>query len=254
MSVEVAYPQRCRRELTAGLFREMESGVRTAGCYRDRVLSLEKSSRFDGTGSSIRVQRLEPVRPEHLIMPAHTRALIDRNVLTFATHREQLRALGQSTKKGILLYGPPGNGKTHTIRYLASNLPGHTTLIITAEQAGLLPEYFALARLMHPALLVIEYVYLLSRNREQMGTSCHEVLPNPILNPMDCLSDDADLFFVLTTNRPSRSSRRFAARPGRIDQTIEIRCRMRRTRKLVRSTPPGSTPPASRAEAAKRTG
>ncbi|XIA67779.1 AAA family ATPase [Bradyrhizobium sp. TZ2] len=40
--------------------------------------------------------------------------------------RGALRRSGQSTRKGILLYGPPGTGKTHTIRYLATNLPGHT--------------------------------------------------------------------------------------------------------------------------------
>ena len=56
----------------------------------------------------------------------------------FVGNRAALRELGQSTRKGILLYGPPGTGKTHTIRYLATNLPGHTTLIITAEQVGLL--------------------------------------------------------------------------------------------------------------------
>ena len=43
------------------------------------------------------------------------------------SNRPKLRELGQSTRKGILLYGPPGTGKTHTIRYLANNLPDHTT-------------------------------------------------------------------------------------------------------------------------------
>ncbi len=60
---------------------------------------------------------------------------------TFVNTRDQLRRLGQSTRKGILLYGPPGAGKTHTIRYLATHLAGHTTLIITAEQIGLLGAY-----------------------------------------------------------------------------------------------------------------
>ena len=46
--------------------------------------------------------------------------------------------LGLATKKGLLFYGPPGTGKTHTIHYLAGALPGHTTLLITAEQVGLL--------------------------------------------------------------------------------------------------------------------
>ena len=39
---------------------------------------------------------------------------------------------------------------------------------------------------------------------------------------MDGLADDADLLFVLTTNRPDILEPALAARPGRIDQAIEV--------------------------------
>ena len=110
-----------------------------------------------------------PVSRENVILPEATLKLLDRNILNFVENRPQLRKLGQSTRKGILLYGPPGTGKTHTIRYLASNLPGHTTLIITAAQVGLLGAYTNLARLLQPAMVVIEDVDLIARNRETMG-------------------------------------------------------------------------------------
>jgi ATP-dependent 26S proteasome regulatory subunit len=136
-------------------------------------------------------------------------------------HRAKLRQLGQSTRKGILLYGPPGTGKTHTIRYLASNLPGHTTLIITAAQVELLGAYTNLARLLQPAMVVIEDVDLIARDREMMGP-CEESLLNKLLNEMDGLKEDADILFVLTTNRPEQLEGALANRPGRIDQAIEI--------------------------------
>ena len=59
-----------------------------------------------------------------------------------------------ATKKGLLFYGPPGTGKTHTLHYLAGALEGMTTLLISAEQVGLLDEYVGLARL--PSMVVIE--------------------------------------------------------------------------------------------------
>ncbi len=95
-------------------------------------------------------------------------------MLGFVESRDLLRKLGQSTRKGILLYGPPGTGKTHTIRYLATNLPNHTTLIITAEQVGLLGAYMSLARLLQPTMVVIEDVDLIARDREDMGGPCEE--------------------------------------------------------------------------------
>jgi len=94
----------------------------------------------------VKVHRLRPVQREEVILPAKTLALLDRNVARFVDAREHIKRLGLAARKGILFYGPPGTGKTHTIHYLASHLPGHTTLLITAEQVGALDEYFRLAR------------------------------------------------------------------------------------------------------------
>jgi ATP-dependent 26S proteasome regulatory subunit len=157
-----------------------------------------------------------------VILPEATLKLLDRNVLHFVGSREQLRRLGQSTRKGILLYGPPGTGKTHTIRYLASNLPGHTTLIITAAQIALLPHYMSLARLLQPAMVVIEDVDLIARSRDEMEGPCEESMLNGLLNEMDGLKQDADILFILTTNRPEQLEGALAGRPGRIDQAIEV--------------------------------
>ena len=45
---------------------------------------------------------------------------------------------------------------------------------------------------------------------------------NKLLNEMDGLKEDADILFVLTTNRPEQLEGALAGRPGRIDQAIEI--------------------------------
>ena len=167
------------------------------------------------------VHKLPPVERANVILPEATLKLLDRNILNFVKHRAKLRQLGQSTRKGILLYGPPGTGKTHTIRYLASNLPGHTTLIITAAQVAFLGAYINLARLLQPAMVVIEDVDLIARTREMIGP-CEESMLNKLLNEMDGLKEDADILFVLTTNRPEQLEGALADRPGRIDQAIEI--------------------------------
>jgi ATP-dependent 26S proteasome regulatory subunit len=45
---------------------------------------------------------------------------------------------------------------------------------------------------------------------------------NRLLNEMDGLKQDADILFVLTTNRPEQLESALASRPGRIDQAIEV--------------------------------
>jgi len=202
-------------------FSELASAINAAPCYRGKILSLDRESGYRGESMGLKVHRLATVQREDMILPEPTLKLLDRNVLSFVGQRAQLRQLGQSCRKGILLYGPPGTGKTHTIRYLASNLPGHTTIIMTAAQIGILSQYMDLARLLQPSMVVIEDVDLIASDRNEMGP-CEEALLNDLLNQMDGLKEEADILFVLTTNRPETLESALAGRPGRIDQAIEV--------------------------------
>jgi ATP-dependent Clp protease adapter protein ClpS len=220
--IEIAVPVGVEgAEFVQRCFAELESAVNDARSYRGKVLSLDAAEDYGGRTRGVMVHKLPAVNREDVILPEATLKLLDRNVLSFVKDRPRLRRLGQSTRKGILLYGPPGTGKTHTIRYLASHLPDHTTLIITAGQIGLLAQYMNLARLLQPAMVVIEDADLIARDREKMG-ACDEVLLNRLLNEMDGLKQDADILFVLTTNRPEQLESALASRPGRIDQAIEV--------------------------------
>jgi ATP-dependent Clp protease adapter protein ClpS len=220
--VEIAVPQGADGEaLVKRCFAELEEAVHAARSYRGKIISLDSDSDYGGRMRGIQVHRLPPVDRQEVILPEPTLRLLDRNVLKFVGSRDSLRRFGQSTRKGILLYGPPGTGKTHTIRYLATNLPGHTTLIITAEQVAYISIYMNLARLLQPALVVIEDVDLIASDREDMGP-CEESMLNRLLNEMDGLKQDADILFVLTSNRPEALEAALAGRPGRIDQAIEV--------------------------------
>ncbi|MCA9175066.1 MAG: AAA family ATPase [Planctomycetales bacterium] len=205
------------------LFQRLQESVHTAESYRGKILSLEESEHaYSGEATGIKVHQLRLVEREQVILPQATLSLLDRNVIQFVRQREQLARFGQPTKKGLLFYGPPGTGKTHTIHYLARALPAHTTLLIAAEQVAILGEYMTLARLLQPSIVVIEDVDLIARDRAEMSSACEEVLLNKLLNEMDGLKQDADILFLLTTNRPEALEAALASRPGRIDQAIEF--------------------------------
>lgn len=223
MHVEIAVPPGEEgAALSRQLFDELEKLVKRATSYRGKVISLEQTDDYSGHAGSVRVHKLRSVSRDELILPLKTLQLLERNVSEFIKQRAQLRKLGMPLKKGLLFYGQPGTGKTHTIHYLASELPDHTTLLITAEQVGLLDHYFQLARFLQPSIVVIEDVDLIARSRESMGSACEESLLNKLLNEMDGLREDAEVIFVLTTNRPQQLEAAIASRPGRIDQAIEF--------------------------------
>src|SRR5205823_11899061 len=156
-----------------------------ARSYRGRVISLEAHHHAMGGGSSVKVHRLAKVNREDVILPQKALATLDRNVAGFMAARDELKSMRFQSRKGLLFYGPPGTGKTHTIHYLASQLPNHTTLLVTAEQVGLIDEYFRLARFLQPSMMVIEDVDLIARERTEMRTEFGEVLLNKLLNEMD---------------------------------------------------------------------
>src|SRR5204862_921974 len=138
-----------------------------------------------GGGSMVKVHRLARVNRDDVILPRKTLAMLDRNVAGFMMAREKLKALQFPARKGLLFYGPPGTGKTYTIHYLASQLPGHTTLLVTSEQVVFISEYFRLARFLEPALLIVEDVDLIARERTHMHGPGEEMLLNKLLNEMD---------------------------------------------------------------------
>jgi ATPase family protein associated with various cellular activities (AAA) len=223
VQVEIAMPTGERgAQFSQELFRDLELLVSKGRTYRGRIISLEAHIHPMGGGSMVKVHRLAKVSRDDVILPRKTLAMLDRNVTGFMAAREQLKSLQFQARKGLLFYGPPGTGKTYTIHYLASQLPNHTTLLVTAEQVGLLDEYFRLARFLQPSMMVIEDVDLIARERTRMHGAGEELLLNKLLNEMDGLREDAEVLFILTTNRPDQIEPALASRPGRIDQAIEF--------------------------------
>ena len=224
MQLQVGTPNTPEGTRIAGeFFQELEDSIRQAKSYRGKILSLVQAEHsYTGESSGINVHNLRVVERDQVILPDSTLSLLERNVIQFVGQRKQLSQFQQSTRKGLLFYGPPGTGKTHTIHYLAHVLDGHTTLLISAEQVGMLSEYMTLARLLQPSIVVIEDVDLIARDRTQMAGGCEEAMLNKLLNEMDGLNEDADILFILTTNRPESLEAALASRPGRVDQAIEF--------------------------------
>lgn len=190
--------------------------------YRGRALSFETVRSYQGGLGTLKVHKFPPTTLEQIILPKKTLETLERTVFGFISARKSLLEYGFSTKRGLLLYGAPGTGKTHFIRYLISQLADHTSMIVTAEQVAAFDEIMSIARALQPSIVVIEDADLLARSREQRDGDCSQMLLNSLLNHMDGLTDDAEILFVLTTNRPETMEEAIRDRPGRIDQAIEF--------------------------------
>jgi cell division protease FtsH len=188
---------------------------------RGQVLSFEPHEYGDGIGP-LRFLERPSVPAAEVILPAGVLDSVHRQVQGIAAHRERLLAAGHHLKRGVVLFGPPGTGKTHTVRHLIGAQPDATVIILTGMGVQFIREACNLARLLPPAIVVLEDVDLVAEER----TLSHMGMGNPLLfqllNEMDGVAGDSDVAFLLTTNRLDLVEPALAQRPGRVDLVVEV--------------------------------
>ncbi|HUA05972.1 MAG TPA: ATP-binding protein [Solirubrobacteraceae bacterium] len=171
-------------------------------------------------GVSLSFGEVPHLARDDVVLPEAVLGRVERHALGIAAHRDALLGAGQHLKRGLLLYGPPGTGKTHTTRYLVGKMIGYTRFVLTGRALQAIGGVTEFARDLQPAVMVLEDVDLVAEHRG-FGPGSSPVLFD-LLDAMDGAAPDADLLFVLTTNRADLLEPALAARPGRVDVAIEI--------------------------------
>jgi hypothetical protein len=188
--------------------------------YRGQVVSFGRTMFGYHPGTALTFHHREPLDPAELVLPEETFADVRRQVVGVARHRDALRSAGQHLKRGLLLYGPPGVGKTHTVRYLVGELTGTTIVQLSGDALSAIRQACSIARTLQPAMIVVEDVDLIAQQRDVYDGGAPLLFM--LLNEMDGLEEDADVVFLLTTNRADLLEDALASRPGRVDQAVHI--------------------------------
>lgn len=162
-------------------------------------------------------KRFEPIAEEDIVIDDDVRSILTRNVVDLHQRRDVLKANGVPIRRGVLLYGPPGTGKTFACRYLFARLPNVTRIAVTGTALTQVTQIFNLARLLQPALVLLEDVDLVFASRE---INLYSSVLGELLDQMDGLRPYEDIGFLLTTNSIERMEAAIKDRPGRIGQCI----------------------------------
>lgn len=156
---------------------------------------------------------------------------IKLNIIYPFKHPELYIQYGKKAGGGILLYGPPGCGKTYIAKATANECDA-TFINISivdvldmyiGESEKKLHEVFTLARRKSPAVVFIDEVDALGNDRMKSGDSVWaRTLVNQLLNELDGLSSDNNSIMVMgATNVPWYVDSALK-RPGRFDKILFV--------------------------------
>lgn len=145
-------------------------------------------------------------------------------------HREIFEAYGKSAGGGILMYGPPGCGKTHIARATAGEIQAGFFAVGIDEILDMylgnseknLHEVFVRARRNRPCVLFFDEVDALGSKRSEMRHNAGRAAVNQFLAEMDGVKESNDGVLILAaTNAPWYVDSAFR-RPGRFDRVIFV--------------------------------
>ncbi len=155
---------------------------------------------------------------------------IDIKIVQPLLNQELFKKYGKKIGGGILMYGPPGCGKTHLARATAGQIKANFISIGIHDVLNMwmgnsekqLHELFEMARRQAPCVMFFDEIDALGASRSDMRQSSSKMLINQFLNELDGVQYSNDGVLILAaTNAPWHLDNAFR-RPGRFDRIIFV--------------------------------
>jgi hypothetical protein len=152
---------------------------------------------------------------ELMILPDTASDEVVRSIESFWLKEERYRQFKFLWKRGILLYGPPGSGKTCTVQIIANKIVGQKGLAIFVSNPAIAIQGLDLLRYIEPKRPVVVIL-------EDIDAIIHKYGESELLSLLDGEFQVDNAVFIATTNYPEELDDRIKNRPSRFDIVKKI--------------------------------
>ena len=136
--------------------------------------------------------------------------------------REMLKAEGLTIKRGLLLSGPPGDGKSTAIECFANGIAGEATIIIV-EAVERIRAIYHLAQSLAPAVVILEDLDLMTKSRQTPNSlTVKDDVTGELLQVLSGTSAYPDVVTIATTNYFEAIDVALSRRAGRFDAHVRM--------------------------------
>jgi SpoVK/Ycf46/Vps4 family AAA+-type ATPase len=137
-------------------------------------------------------------------------------------NRDLLKAEGLTIRRGLLLSGPPGDGKSTAIECFVNDIAGEATILIV-ESVEHIRAVYHLAQTLAPAVVILEDLDLMTKNRQNPYAGANkDDVTGELLQVLSGGSAYEDIITIATTNHPEAIDEALAKRAGRFDAHIRM--------------------------------
>lgn len=201
----------------AALVKDVRTQLSTASIYRGHALRIqfaEDPSQLDPRDGPKFIDTAS-VNADELVFSKDIERIVRTTLFTPIERTEECRKYGVPLKRGVLLEGPYGVGKTLTANVVAKKCVENRWTFIALKDVKQLAHAIEFAKQYQPAVIFAEDIDRVVKGERTTGM-------DEILNTIDGVGGKANEIFVVLTTNDVNAINRAMLRPGRLDAVVTV--------------------------------
>ncbi|MFC2073054.1 AAA family ATPase [Chloroflexota bacterium] len=161
---------------------------------------------------------------DSIVLESEVKHEINANTVDFLRRNDEWSKYGIPLKRGILLAGEPGTGKTIICKALMAEADGITCVTTNGyalDDDDYITELYELAEDLSPCIVFIEDIDLIGQSRMEFGYQRGSALLS-LLSVMDGVEEQQEVVTIATTNCLETLDKALSERPSRFDRVIKL--------------------------------